>query len=149
MQNDKENSFRQTMEWLAQATTNWVGSTWAFALAVLLTLAWLVSGFLVSPHFNDTWQLVMNTISSIVTFLMVFLLQRSQNKETLAEQVKLNEILASLKGASNQLINVENLPEEKIRALHERFEKLANHSSSCGNVSGRTSIEKFKEATGS
>jgi low affinity Fe/Cu permease len=146
--NPKESRFRQAMEWLAQATTNWVGSSWAFAAAVLLTLTWLTSGLLVSPRFNDTWQLVMNTISSVVTFLMVFLLQRSQNKEMMAEQIKLNEILAALKGASKRLINVEDLSEENVRLLHERYQKLADQACGRGNVNGRTSIENVREVAG-
>jgi low affinity Fe/Cu permease len=110
-------------ERIAVLTTQWVGSTWAFLIALLLTTSWLVTGPLF--HFSDTWQLVMNTVSSIVTFLMVFLLQRSQNKDSLAMQVKLNELVASQYGASNRLINVENLPESEVRALHRRFEQLA------------------------
>src|SRR5437879_5957772 len=106
-------------ERLAHWTTTWVGSSWAFVIATFMTLLWLVSGPLF--RFTDTWQLVMNTISSIVTFLMVFLLQRSQNKDTMAMQIKLNEILGALRGASNLLINVENLPEEQVRAIHERY----------------------------
>src|SRR5690348_1510366 len=98
-------------ERLAHWTTTWVGSSWAFLTAAVMTLLWLVSGPIF--HFSDTWQLVMNTISSIVTFLMVFLLQRSQNKDALAMQIKLNEMLGALRGASNLLINVEDLPEEQ------------------------------------
>src|SRR5438105_13338258 len=81
-------------ECLAHATTTWVGSSWAFIAALFMTLSWLISGPIF--HYSDTWQLVMNTISSIVTFLMVFLLQRSQNKDSVAMQLKLNEICGSL-----------------------------------------------------
>ena len=106
-------------------------------IALLLTVAWVVSG----PFFeySNAWQLVMNTISSIVTFLMVFLLQRSQNKEALAMQVKLNELLAAVKGASNRLINIEDLSEDEVRDLHDRYQKLIERS--CGNVGAQCSIE--------
>ena len=109
-------------------------------MAMIMTLLWLVSGPLF--HFTDTWQLVMNTISSIVTFLMVFLLQRSQNKDSLAMQIKLNEILGALRGASNLLVNVEDLPEEEVRALHERYQKLCEKVRKNGNVTGVLSIEQ-------
>src|SRR5438105_1620765 len=128
------------MEQLAHWTTVWVGSSWAFLVALVLTLLWLVSGPLF--HYSDTWQLVMNTISSIVTFLMVFLLQRSQNKDSLAMQIKLDEILGSIRGASNRLINVEDLPEEQIRALHERYQKLCEQVRANGNLTGTLSIEQ-------
>jgi low affinity Fe/Cu permease len=128
-------------ERLAHWTTTWVGSSWAFIVAMCLTLAWIVTG----PIFRyaDTWQLVMNTISSIVTFLMVFLLQRSQNKDSLAMQIKLNEILGALRGASNRLINVEDLPEEEVRALHERYEELRKKVGARGNITGVLTIEQY------
>ena len=127
-------------ERLAQWTTIGVGSSWVFMLALVLTLLWLLSG----PFFrySDTWQLVMNTISSIVTFLMVFLLQRSQNKDSLAMQLKLNEILRAMQGASNRLINVENLPEEQVRALHERYQALCEKAKTNGDVTATLSIEQ-------
>ena len=126
------------LERVAHLTTNWVGSSWAFMIALLLTATWLVSGPLF--HYSDTWQLVMNTVSSIVTFLMVFLLQRSQNKESLAMQVKLNELLGAVKGASNRLINIEDLSEDEVRDLHERYARLIQRS--CyGNVRAQCSIE--------
>jgi low affinity Fe/Cu permease len=76
-------------------------------------IVWIVTGPIF--RFTDTWQLVMNTISSIVTFLMVFLLQRSQNKDSLAMQVKLNELVGAVKGASNRVINVEDLTEDEVQ----------------------------------
>jgi low affinity Fe/Cu permease len=130
----------RVMEWLAHRTTVWTGSSWAFIVALALTLTWLVSG----PFFgySDTWQLVMNTISSIVTFLMVFLLQRSQNKDSLAMQIKLNEIVAALPRASNRLINIENLPESDVRELHEYYQKLRLRAQAKGKVTGPLSIEQ-------
>src|SRR6185369_11797646 len=86
---------------LATRVTNWTGSTAGFLCAAGIVLIWLVTGPLF--HFSDTWQLVINTGTTIVTFLMVFLIQRSQNKDALAIQLKLNEVVAGLEGASNRL----------------------------------------------
>jgi low affinity Fe/Cu permease len=96
--------------WLAEfslAATQWAGSSWAFGIAVAVILVWGLTGPLF--HFSDTWQLVINTGTTIVTFIMVFLIQRAQNKESKAVQLKLNEIVAAIQGASNRLIDVESL----------------------------------------
>lgn len=129
------------LERFAVTATRWAGSSWAFLLALLLTTSWLVSGWWFS--YSDTWQLVMNTVSSVVTFLMVFLLQRSQNKDALAIQIKLDELIASRKGANNRLIGIENLTEDEVRALHERYEKLAAMVLKKGDITGPLSIEKI------
>ncbi|HZU38989.1 MAG TPA: low affinity iron permease family protein [Gemmataceae bacterium] len=129
-------SLSRRIEQLAYLTTEWTGSTMAFLFALLLLILWLVSGPIF--HFSDTWQLVMNTVSSIVTFLMVFLIQRSQNKDALAMQIKLNELIAAQKGASNRLINVENLSESEVRALHERYQQLTTKTHN-GSEKGRAS----------
>src|SRR4030095_5634339 len=110
------------LERFARWSTAWTGSSLAFALAVGVSLAWLVTGPIF--HFSDTWQLVINTGTTIVTFLMVFLIQRAQNKESLAIELKLNEIVAALEGASNRLINVEDLSEAEVCALHDHYAKL-------------------------
>src|ERR1700750_2010614 len=106
----------------ASRVADGVGSPSAFFVAVLTVLVWLLTGPLF--RFSDTWQLVINTGTTVVTFLMVFLIQRSQNKESMAVQLKLNEIVAALQGASNQLIDVEDLTEEELRALHRHYAKL-------------------------
>src|SRR5438477_4913688 len=120
------------LERVAYLTTMWVGSSWAFMIALTLTVVWLVSGPFF--HYSDTWQLVMNTISSIVTFLMVFLLQRSQNKDSMAMQIKLNELIAAQRGADNRLINLEDLSEEDVRALHERYSRLLRKAERSGRI---------------
>src|SRR5687768_849628 len=107
---------RGLFERLAYWATRWTGSSWAFALAAGVILAWAVTGPLFG--FSDTWQLVINTGTTIVTFLMVFLIQRSQNKDAHAIQLKLNELVAAVHGASNPLINVEDLSEKEVEALH-------------------------------
>jgi low affinity Fe/Cu permease len=103
--------------------TKFAGSTTAFIMALSVILAWGITG----PIFkcSDTWQLVINTGTTIITFLMVFLIQRTQNKDSLAMQIKLNEIVAALQGASNTFLNIEELSEKELQSLHERFEKLA------------------------
>jgi low affinity Fe/Cu permease len=111
-------------ERLAQAVTRWTGSNTAFSVAVIAVLAWALSG----PAFrwSDTWQLVMNTTSSIVTFLLVFLIQRSQNKDALAIHVKLNEIIAAMEGASKGVVAVEDLSEIELQRLKERYLRLVD-----------------------
>jgi len=112
------------LERLASLATAWAGGSWAFALALGVILLWVVTGPLFG--FSDTWQLVINTGTTIVTFLMVFLIQRSQNKDAHAIQLKLNELVAALQGASNRLINVEDLTEKEVETLHRHYGKLAD-----------------------
>src|SRR5947199_8877975 len=110
------------MERLSGRMTAWTGSSLAFALAVVTILVWAVTG----PFFkfSDTWQLVINTGTTIVTFLMVFLIQRSQNKDAMAIQLKLNELVAAVEGASNRLIAVEDLSEEEVQVLKKHYKEL-------------------------
>ena len=110
-------------ERFASWATRWSGSTTAFILAAASIVVWLVTGPMF--HWSDTWQLVANTFTTIVTFLMVFLIQRTQNKDSLAMQLKLNEVVAAIEGASNRLISVEDLSEEDLRTLHSHYAKLA------------------------
>jgi low affinity Fe/Cu permease len=113
----------RALERLSEAATRQSGSSWAFALAVAVVLVWVLTGPLFG--FSDTWQLVINTGTTIVTFLMVFLIQRTQNKETAAIQLKLNELVAAVKGASNRLIDLEDWKEEELKELHEHYQRLA------------------------
>jgi low affinity Fe/Cu permease len=110
------------LEKFAQTVTHWTGTSAAFALAAGAIVVWLVTGPVF--EYSNTWQLVINTGTTIVTFLMVFLIQRSQNKEALALHLKLNELLAAVEGASNRLINVEDLTEAEVQTLHRHFERL-------------------------
>ena len=118
-----QSGFERFLENAARQVTVWTGSTSASALSVSIVLIWLLSGPLF--HYSDTWQLVINTGTTIVTFLMVFLIQRSQNKDSLALHLKLNEIVAAMKGASNRLIDVEALSERELRTLHDHYATLA------------------------
>src|SRR3982750_1107280 len=115
--------FGQRLERWSRAVTAWTGSSWAFAIAAAVIVIWMVTGPVF--HFSDTWQLVINTGTTVVTFLMVFLIQRAQNKDSLAIQLKLNEIVAAIPGASNRLIDVEDLSEAELMRLHEFYAKLA------------------------
>jgi low affinity Fe/Cu permease len=110
-------------ESFASKITHAVGTTTAFILAGSSIILWLVCG----PVFNfsDTWQLVINTGTTIITFLMVFLIQKTQNKDSIAIQIKLNELVAASSHASNRLVNVEGMTEDEMRILGKYYEKLA------------------------
>src|SRR5919106_255970 len=107
---------------VAAGVTHWAGSSWGFGLAAGTVLVWAMTGPLF--RWSDTWQLVINTGTTIVTFLMVFLIQRTQNKDSLAIHLKLNEIVAAIEGSSNRLIDVEDLTEEDIETLHKHYRRL-------------------------
>src|SRR4030095_9067386 len=102
---------------LSGRVTQWTGSTPAFACALGIVALWVLLGPVF--RYSDTWQLVINTGTTIVTFLMVFLIQRAQNKDALAIQLKLNELVAAIEGASNRMIDVEALSEKELHVLHE------------------------------
>ncbi len=128
------------LERLAVRATLWTGSGQALALAVGVVVVWAVTGPLFG--FSETWQLVINTGTTIITFLMVFLIQRSQNKESLALQLKLNEIVAAIEGASNRLINVEDLSEKEIEILHKHYAHLASLAKRDHDLGQSHSIEE-------
>jgi low affinity Fe/Cu permease len=113
--------FRHT----ADVTASLVGSPWAFTITLALTVLWLVLGPVF--HFSDTWQLTMNTAASQVTFLIAFLLQNTQNRDTRALQLKLDELIRSTSGARPQLINLEQLDDQQLDALKQEFERLREH----------------------
>jgi low affinity Fe/Cu permease len=133
----------RAFERFSQAVTRAAGNSWAFVLAAMVVLAWVVTGPLFG--FSDTWQLVINTGTTIITFLMVFLIQRSQNKESLAVQLKLNEIVAVLEGASNRLIDVEDLSEDDLRTLHAHYRKLASMAKRDADLAGSHSVEEAEQ----
>jgi low affinity Fe/Cu permease len=122
MRHIKHAGIAPVVERFSGVITRSAGSTTAFLLACSVVLVWGLTGPLFG--YSDTWQLVINTGTTIVTFLMVFLIQRTQNKDSLAIQLKLNELVAAMEGASNRLIDVEDLSEEELRVLHEHFAKL-------------------------
>jgi low affinity Fe/Cu permease len=127
-------------ERFALAATRAAGGSWAFVGAMAVILVWLVTGPLFG--FSDTWQLVINTGTTIVTFLMVFLIQRTQNKDALALQLKLNEIVAALDGASNRLIDVEDLSEEELQTLRRHYQVLAEKAHEDASLTQSHSVEE-------
>ncbi|HZS34749.1 MAG TPA: low affinity iron permease family protein [Methylomirabilota bacterium] len=99
-----------------------VGSARAFLAALVLVVIWGATGPMF--HYSETWQLVINTATTIITFLMVFLIQHTQNRDALAVQLKLNELIAAVRGASNELIDVERLSDDELEDLRVRYEGL-------------------------
>ena len=122
MARKKSNQLSQILERFSLKATKATGTSMSFILALSVIIIWGFTGPLF--HFSDTWQLVINTGTTIVTFLMVFLIQRAQNKAAQAIHIKLNEIVAGLEGASNRLIDVEDLTEEELETLHKHYQKL-------------------------
>jgi low affinity Fe/Cu permease len=125
---------------MSSAATAWTGSTSALVVAVSVIVIWLISGPVF--HYSDTWQLVINTGTTIITFLMVFLIQRSQNKESLAVQLKLNELVAAVEGASNRLIDVEDLSEEELKVLHKFYQRLSTMAKSDDDLGKSHSVDE-------
>jgi len=118
----RRNKISALLERFSHEATRATGTSVAFVLAVTAIVVWLITGPLLG--YSDTWQLVINTGTTIITFLMVFLIQRAQNKDALAIHLKLNEIVAALEGASNRLIDVEDLSEPEIDALRNYYKRL-------------------------
>lgn len=108
---------------IAAQTSHGVGSPWAFVAAALVVLAWGITGPLF--HFSDTWQLVINTGTTIVTFLMVFLIQNTQNRDSHALHLKLDELIRSSEGARNRLMQLEELSDDELDELQQEFDRLA------------------------
>jgi low affinity Fe/Cu permease len=118
----KEKSFNAAFRRIATASANAVGSKWAFLIAALIILIWAAAGPIF--HFSDTWQLVINTGTTIVTFLMVFLIQNTQNRDAKAFHLKLDELIRAIQGARNRLVNLEELSDEELNDLQKQFERF-------------------------
>jgi low affinity Fe/Cu permease len=110
-----------------------LGSAWAFAGAVLVIFVWIITG--PTFHFSDTWQLVINTATTIVTFLMVFLIQNTQNRDAKAVHLKLDELIRALKGARNQLVDLEDLSDEELKNLEKQFQRMRKRAENDGSPS--------------
>ena len=125
----------------AQKTSQAVGSSWTFIGAVVIIIIWAVTGPMF--HFSDTWQLVINTGTTIITFLMVFLIQNTQNRDAKAIHLKLDELIRGVKGARTGLVNLEELSDQELESLQKEFAKLqqkTNHKG--GKEKARLSKEK-------
>ncbi|HET9204254.1 MAG TPA: low affinity iron permease family protein [Acidimicrobiia bacterium] len=131
-------------EGFSQKVTHAVGRPWAFLIALLVIVLWAVSGPVFG--FGDTWQLVINTSTTIVTFLMVFLIQQTQNKDSKAMELKLNELVAATKGASNRLIDVEALTEDDLDVLHGYYRQLVQLSRRDRDLTESHSLEEAEKA---
>jgi low affinity Fe/Cu permease len=127
-------------ERFAGKATAATGSTSAFLIAVGLVIAWAITGPFF--HYSETWQLVINTGTTIITFLMVFLIQKAQNKDSLAIQLKLNELVASHELASNRLVNVEGLTEDELRVLKDYYCSLNELTKKDSSLNQSHSIEE-------
>lgn len=134
------NKVSELLEKFSHHATKATGTSVAFVLAVLVIIVWGITGPIFK--YSDTWQLVINTGTTVVTFLMVFLIQRAQNKDALAIHLKLNEIVAALEGASNRLIDVEDLSEPEIDALHKYYKRLIELARKDDNLRHTHSIEE-------
>ena len=120
---------RDAFRCFAQRASVLLGSAWAFCGAVLVIVVWLVTG--PTFHFSDTWQLIINTATTVITFLMVFLIQNTQNRDAKAMHLKLDELIRAVKGARNQLVDLENLSDDDLKKLEQQFQGLrqrAEHS---------------------
>jgi|SRR5579872_911981 len=106
----------------AHSVAAWMGSPWSFFIAVLIIVAWGVSGPLFG--FSDTWQLVINTSTTIITFLMVFLIQNTQNRDAKAFHLKLDELIRAIHGARNKMIDLDGLSDEELAELKRQFERI-------------------------
>jgi low affinity Fe/Cu permease len=107
---------------IARRSSIALGSAWAFAGALLVILVWVLTG--PAFHFSDTWQLVINTATTVITFLMVFLIQNTQNRDAKAMHLKLDEMIRALKGARNRLVDLENLSDADLKKLEKQFQGL-------------------------
>ncbi|GAB4008053.1 low affinity iron permease family protein [Spirosoma sp. KCTC 42546] len=127
-------------EKFSSAVTKATGSSAAFIIAFLTVIVWAITGPFF--HYSENWQLVINTGTTIVTFLMVFLIQKAQNKESMSVQLKLNELIAATKGASNRLVSVENLTEEELQVLQKHYETMAEITKQASDLRQSHSVEE-------
>lgn len=135
----KVNLFERFSNWATTAT----GSSAAFIIAAAVVVIWAVSGPLF--HYSETWQLVINTGTTIITFLMVFLIQKSQNKDSKAIHLKLNELLASHEGTSNRIVDIENLTEDELDKLHRFYAQLSALAEKEDDITCTHSIDAAEE----
>ena len=147
----KKNGFKARFEKVSSGITRAVGTSTAFTIALFVIIIWAITGPIFK--FSDTWQLVINTGTTIITFLMVFIIQQSQNKDSLAVQLKLNELIASNEKASNRLIVVEDLTQSELEVLKKFYVKLSelakkeNDLHSSHSVDEAGDIHAFKQSS--
>jgi len=124
----------------ARRSSRVLGSAWAFGIAILIIVIWGLTG--PAFHYSNTWQLIINTGTTIVTFLMVFLIQNTQNRDAKAAHLKLDEIIRALKGARNELIDLENLADEDLTSLEKQFERVRKKAERNGKIPGQIKLSE-------
>ena len=142
MRRKKKNAFSRFFNNFSNSVTKATGKPIAFIIAFLIIIIWAITGPIF--HFSDTWQLVINTGTTIITFLMVFVIQHSQNKDTVAIQLKLNELIAASHDASNRLISIEDLTDDELEVLKKFYTHLAQLAKKERNVFTTHSIDEAK-----
>lgn len=135
MSKANQSFFEKFSNWAAKFT----GSSYAFIGATLIVIIWAASGPVF--HYSETWQLVINTGTTIITFLMVFLIQKAQNKDSKVIQIKLNELIAANEKASNRIVDIEDLTEKELDQLHCYYEKLADFAEEDDDIHSSHSID--------
>src|SRR5438034_4903948 len=140
--NKKAKTFSLFFDQMATKVTKASGKPAAFIIACLLIIMWSITGPVF--HYSDTWQLVINTGTTIITFLMVFIIQQTQNKDTIALQIKLNELIASSEFASNRLVDVEDLTEEELETLKNFYVRLAELAKKERDIHKSHSLDEAK-----
>src|SRR5437762_7562030 len=128
----------------AQRSSAMLGSAWAFAAAVLVICIWIVTG--PTFHFSDTWQLIINTATTVITFLMVFLIQNTQNRDAKAMHLKLDELIRAVKGARNQLVDLEDLSDEDLKKLERQFQRMRRRAENDGGASRHVAPAEHAES---
>lgn len=142
MKTDAKPQHTGIFERFAGGVTKATGSTSAFILAFVVVVIWAVSGPFF--HYSENWQLIINTGTTIITFLMVFLIQKAQNKDSLAIQLKLNELVAAHEFASNRLVNVENMSEEELKVIQKYYSGLSKMTKNEESLQQSHSIDEAK-----
>lgn len=139
MKKNKDSFFEK----MATAITCWTGSSPAFGIAFAVIIIWGITGPIFK--YSDTWQLVINTGTTIITFLMVFLIQKSQNKDSKAIQLKLNELIAASRHASNRMVDIEDLTEAELDVLHKYYQRLSDISEEDEDIHNSHSIDAAED----
>jgi len=130
---------RDAFHVFARQSSNVLGSPWAFITAIVIIVVWGATGPMF--HFSDTWQLIINTGTTIVTFLMVFLIQNTQNRDAKAVHLKLDELIRAVKGARNRLVDLEKLSDEELKKLENEFERIHKQANKASQK-----VEEIKSA---
>jgi len=129
----------------ARRSSSMLGSAWAFTAALLVIVIWLVTGPVF--HFSNTWQLIINTATTIITFLMVFLIQNTQNRDAKAVHLKLDELIRAIKNARNELVDLEDLSDEELQKLEQQFRKTRQRAEKDGSPSRHVDPAETTQST--